>query len=280
MSIKLKVYKFFVNVLKQGVEFFGRSKATHIYASLIEELSPVLMTDTPSGMIKFFCPNRVIEWRANTLLTKEPETIEWIDTFANNETLWDIGANIGVYSLYAALKGLRVLAFEPAACNYYILNKNIEINKMSDRISSFCFAFNDLTKIDNFYMSNVEFGGAEHVFAQEIDWKGEKFLPVFKQATIGFTMDEFIDYFNPQFPNYIKIDVDGIEDKIIKGAYKTLKDDRVKSILVELNIAKKEVYNEITDILKNAGFSLVKRSHSPDFDNTKYSDIYNCIFSR
>jgi hypothetical protein len=33
---------------------------------------------------------------------------------------------------------------------------------------------------------------------------------------IGFTIDAFIETFFPDFPNYIKIDVDGLEDKILK----------------------------------------------------------------
>ena len=52
--------------------------------------------------VKFFVPNQLLEWRVNTCLTKEPETIEWIDGFENKENLifWDIGANIGLYSIY------------------------------------------------------------------------------------------------------------------------------------------------------------------------------------
>ena len=52
-------------------------------------------------------------FRFNTLLDKEPETIEWIDSFKPGETLWDIGANVGIYSIYAGLRGLNVLSFEP-----------------------------------------------------------------------------------------------------------------------------------------------------------------------
>ena len=34
--------------------------------------------------------------------TREPETLVWIDSFAHGEVLWDIGANVGAYTLYAA----------------------------------------------------------------------------------------------------------------------------------------------------------------------------------
>ena len=85
-------------------------------------------------------------WRARTSLTKEPETLEWINTFEDADVLWDIGANVGVYSLYAALRRLTVLAFEPSSANSYVRSRNVEINKMDDRVSTFCLTFNNMTK--------------------------------------------------------------------------------------------------------------------------------------
>src|SRR5262245_15783933 len=52
--------------------------------------------------IKFRTPSLRALWRAETLLTKEPATIRWIDRFAPRDIFWDVGANTGIYSLYAA----------------------------------------------------------------------------------------------------------------------------------------------------------------------------------
>ena len=68
----------------------------------------------------FFTPNEIIDWRVHTLLTKEPETLEWIDQFKGDEIVfWDIGANIGLYSIYAALKhkNIKIISFEPSVNN-------------------------------------------------------------------------------------------------------------------------------------------------------------------
>ena len=56
--------------------------------------------------IKFFVPNQLLNWRVDTYFSKEPETLEWIDNFEKKENLifWDIGANIGLYSIYNSLK--------------------------------------------------------------------------------------------------------------------------------------------------------------------------------
>lgn len=132
-------------MLKKVIQIVGRDKSTIIFARLSESLVPLSIQKTDFGEIKFFCPGELTEWRARTLLTKEPETIEWINTFSQTDTFWDIGSNVGMYSLYAALKGLLVLSFEPSPSNYYLLNRNIEINKMDDKISAYCIAFNDTT---------------------------------------------------------------------------------------------------------------------------------------
>ena len=43
----------------------------------------------------FYVPNRLNYFRVNTFSSKEPETLNWIDTFAKQNVFWDIGANIG-----------------------------------------------------------------------------------------------------------------------------------------------------------------------------------------
>ena len=49
---------------------------------------------------KFYTPNWLCRYRANTFSTKEPETLAWIDTYGSNGVFFDIGANVGLYSIY------------------------------------------------------------------------------------------------------------------------------------------------------------------------------------
>jgi hypothetical protein len=76
-------------------------------------------------------------WRAETLLTKEPETIAWLNYYTSKGgTFYDVGANIGVYSLYAAIKNpqLSVYAFEPVKNNFISLLNNKKLNKTNNFI--------------------------------------------------------------------------------------------------------------------------------------------------
>jgi len=280
MSIKQKALNLSTQLLKKTVQVVGRSKSTAILAQISEDIAPILIEETEFGRISFFCPGKIPEWRAKTLLTKEPETIEWINGFNKTDILWDIGANVGVYSLYAALRGLSVLAFEPSPSNYYLLGRNIEINKMDENISAYCIALNNVTKLDSFYMAKTELGGALNSFGEARDWQGKVFDASLKQAMVGFSLDDFIEQFNPPFPNHIKIDVDGIEDSIIKGANETLKDNRLKSVLIELDTERKEYTGEVTGIIENAGLALSKKEHAPIFDCGQFKNVFNHIFIR
>jgi len=280
MSLKQKAMNSSIRLLKMGIRVFGGRRSTLISAQLAEELAPIVSQETEFGVLNFFCPGKIPGWRALTLLTKEPETIEWINTFSDKDVFWDIGANVGVYTLYAALRNMAVVSFEPSPNNYYLLNRNIEINKMENRISALCIAFNDTTRLDFLYMANTELGGALNSFAEAVDWKGNSFSVSFKQAMLGFSIDDFIRQFNPPFPNHIKIDVDGIENKIIKGAEKTLSDRRVKSILVELDSSRAGYCKEVMVEVEKAGLKLIKKEHAPIFDSGQFADSYNYIFMR
>jgi len=264
MKIKQKIFYFMCRCLKMCIWLLGERNTALVSAFLAESLPPILTVKTKVGAIQFYCPGKISYWRAETLLTKEPDTIEWIDAFEKGSVFWDIGANVGEYALYAALKpnsNVKVMAFEPAATNYNILTRNIEINKMDNKISALCVAFNDITCLDYFYMSSTEAGCAHHGFCESIDWHGKQFTAKFKQGMLGFSIDEFILHFNPPFPNHIKIDVDGIENKIIKGAEKTIRNRRLKSLLVELDIERQDYSKDVIVYLEDAGLKLMSKKN-------------------
>ncbi|VUX54842.1 putative Methyltransferase FkbM domain protein [uncultured Woeseiaceae bacterium] len=280
MSVKQRVLSVVSRLLGRTIRIVGGSKSAQIAAHLAEDLSPTVSQNTEFGTIKFFCPGKLPEWRARTLLTKEPETLEWIGTFGETDVLWDIGANVGVYSLYAATKGHSVLAFEPSPSNYYLLGKNVEINKLDGRVLGYCVALNDTTKLDTFFMSNTELGGALSSFGEAIDWQGRSFVAQCRQSMVGFSVDDFIKLFAPPFPNHIKIDVDGIEDRIIIGARQTLADKRLKSVLVELDSERTEYCQGVAEALATSGLILLKKEHAPEFDQGESSAAFNYIFVR
>jgi hypothetical protein len=91
--------------------------------------------------VVYLTPNTRALWRVETLFSKEPDTIEWIASFAPDEVLADIGANVGMYTIWAAkTRGTRVFAFEPEAQNYALLNCNIHANGLDQAVRAYCSA--------------------------------------------------------------------------------------------------------------------------------------------
>jgi len=275
MGIKRRVFNFIANITIKALRL---NKATRFYCSFLEKIEPIFTVENHG--IKYFilCPNEIVRWRAETYFTKEPETIEWIDTFKAGDVLFDIGANIGLYSIYAAKKGINVIAFEPESQNFALLNKNFSLNKCYDKVMCLNAALSDDNLIDYLYMPLFQAGGAINCFGSPLDEQGKSFNPVFKQGVVSYTLDSFLLH-SKVFPTHIKIDVDGIEPKVINGSDKTLKDLRLKSMLIELN-DELPGHMEAIKKIQSRGLMLRHKKHSEMFEGGKYSKIFNYIFAR
>ena len=216
--------------------------------------------------------------RALSFETKEPETINWINNFDKDDCLLDIGANVGLYSLYAAYRKHSVISIEPDALNYALLNLNIRANNFSNYITPYSVAMHDKTKFSKFNISSYVWGGALNSFDNNIDFENKKFIPIHFQGVFGISLDKFLKMINV-FPNHIKIDVDGNERLILEGAKDTLSNLNVKSLLVELN-EKNLDYESTLDFIFTKGFTLVEKTHAEKYNQGKFSSLFNHIFKR
>lgn len=260
-----------------------RRRAVSTLRAALDDLGPegepVVRVDTPHGRLSFHCPNELTLWRAHTLTTKEPETIAWIDGFSPGDVLWDVGANVGLYSLYAALRGAgAVLAFEPSAANYATLNHNIRLNGMDERITALALALSDRPGLGVLELGDASSGGALSNF--RAGGCATSASPEYRQGMLAYGIDAFIRDFDPPFPNHVKIDVDGLEPDIVAGATATLADSRLRSVSVELDDARPDGRDAVIDAMARAGLRLAGRAHAPMFDVGPYAGVYNHHFTR
>jgi FkbM family methyltransferase len=221
--------------------------------------------------------------RARELLTKEPDTINWIrDFMGKDDVMYDVGANIGVFGLYAAAKqGTRVLAFEPMCTNYDILNKNIHLNGLDERMTAYNIAFYDKTAASHLNMSRFRAGQASHGYHRAIAADHEtEFEPAFRQGMIGFSLDDFIEKLDQPCPNHIKIDVDGSEPQIIRGMTKTLADPQLKTIAIELDPDHRPADQEVLEIIKANGFELLDDEAYINRAYISWTAVHNCFLVR
>jgi FkbM family methyltransferase len=191
-------------------------------------LEQTLAIDTPRGRVRFVALGRTSVGRAATLLTKQPATIAWIDRFEPNSVFWDIGANIGVYTLYASLaRDTRIVAIEPAAVNYFALTANCEINHLGGRVTCLLAAVGRDKAIADLAVSQFA-AAASFGF-------GAKKAQVFegRQAAAVMPMDQLVDEYGLPCPHYIKIDVPGLTDDILAGGARTLSRPEVREVHIE-----------------------------------------------
>ncbi len=211
---------------------------------------------------------------------KEPETLEWIDSFDNKSKIifWDIGGNIGLYSIYAALKypNIEVVTFEPSTSNLRVLSRNISINKLEEKIKICQFPLTDRNNSFLMMKENLfEEGGALNSFGQNYDYNGNIFISNNQYRISGTSINYLLENNILQIPNYIKIDVDGIEHLILKGADKYLNSPLIKSLSVELNEMFLEQFDEVNKIMKKFKFNFKHKKRA-----VNYSETYNYVFER
>lgn len=213
-------------------------------------------------------------WRAQSFSIKEPETLEWLRIEINEQSVfWDIGANIGLYSLYAAILNQRckILAFEPESQNYASLCRNVYVNNFSN-IDVFGFAVNGgPLSIGNLHVSEMMAGAAVHNLEVPSPWT--KHESVFQQKTVTVSLDDLVDRFLLPPPTIVKIDVDGIELEILKGARKMLHSN-INTLLVELDACDSGQVDLMTEIMTAARFSLVSQSNRSAKINDKLPKNY------
>ena len=278
-----KILKLIIKIFaKSIIKFSSKINAGRYF---IDELSSAIFRKKKTIKHKdlefsFYIPNRLNFFRIDTFSSKEPETLEWIDTFKKKSVFWDIGANIGLYSCYAVKRAdCQVYAFEPSVFNLELLAKNIYLNSLSDKIAIISLPLFDSLAVKPFYMTSIERGGALSNFGECVDHEGLPMTSTFKYKTVGMSIDQAISLLNFSKPNYIKIDVDGIEDLILKGATDTLKS--VESLLIEVNDNFIKQARDTEEYLTKSGFKLKQKRHSEIIAKSeKFSSFYNQIWTK
>jgi len=209
-----------------------------------------------------FVANSYLEYifRAQKSFHREKVTMHWLRNVVQPEdVIYDIGANVGAYSLYAGYKvkdsGGRVYAFEPAFFNFFSLSRNIEANLLNEIVIPYPVALGRNTREAKFFLSDTTAGSALHGVGRA-ESEGKEFEAKFQQGVFVTTLDEFCNHSGVAFPNHIKIDVDGTESDIVSGMQKTMNDYKLKSVMIEID--RDVSHGDIEARLIDSGFQEVK----------------------
>jgi FkbM family methyltransferase len=277
------IYKFLLFVDEIIKLIFNKSFLIW-FKDFIEKNSYKKITVLNKNLI-FFTPNYLTSWRVDSINESEPETLDWINSFKKKKEVifWDIGANIGIYSIYAATKhkNIKVVSFEPSTSNLRILSRNISINNFQKKIIINQFPLSD-KKNKYLLMRENQFveGGALNSFNENLNFEGKKINTKYSYNIYGTTASHLLKSKILTIPNYIKIDVDGIEHLILKGFGKFLKNKKIESISVEINENFKDQFKNILILMKKNNFKIIKKEKSFLDVSKKFEKTYNYIFGR
>lgn len=220
---------------KTVLQFLQRSQTGRILISMTTRFA---FTQTASVIIRGTTVHySTIEYswlknRFEDIETLEPTTLTWIDDADANSVIWDIGANIGSYAIYAGLKkNMQVVAFEPSPFNIEFLSRNIWLNNLESQVTVVPNPLSSNATQAKLLMKSIEWGNSGSTFGENYGERGQPLEVEFEYQTIGFSMDQAMTWLGLAQPDYIKLDVDGIEGLILGGGTKVL--SKVKSLLVE-----------------------------------------------
>lgn len=190
------------------------------------------------------------------LKEKEPETIQWLEKYIKpDDIFFDIGANVGSYSLISAKLGAKVYSFEPAATNFNLLLQNVYLNNLQNEIKLFPFVIGDYSRAKIFIYKDLKPGSTHGVY-----WGG-----TVGHLTYQFSLEELLTNSWIKFPNHIKIDVDGYENGVLNGMHNILRKG-IKTMQIEFWNRNLSIANWIVN---EFGYKIINKTkrNNPEFTN-------------
>jgi FkbM family methyltransferase len=175
----------------------------------------------------------------------------------------DIGAHMGRYTIISSKRvgaNGKVVAIEAHPSNFEMLKSNIKLNQLTNVIPLNYAAYSKETKI-NLYLPDEESGYTMHhsimsnyVFTKYKDKTEDKFVEVSAN-----TLDYLLQLNEITDVNWVKIDVEGAEFEVLKGASNVLSKSKDIALLIEVH--GKDTYEPIIESLRSYNFKI-------DFEKT------------
>jgi FkbM family methyltransferase len=164
------------------------------------------------GTLDFQFANYAYEWGVKKFVYKH---------LPQCQGFLDIGSNIGTYAILMAGKGLHGYAFEPIKSNYDALRINLILNQLEEKVTAFPVALGEKNRKAKFLYDTVN-TGASHLASihpeDETDAREESSFS--EIVPLDSLMDQL--HFDKEETIFIKIDVEGMEEKVLLGAKKFL----------------------------------------------------------
>ena len=224
----------------------------------------------------------IAEFKRVRRRTQQRPLAAWLASFRQTDVFLDIGANIGSLALTAArLHGGRVpvIAIEPAFDSFAALVRNIFANDFAGIVTPLQVALFDETGVRPLYRSRLGAGSASHTVNAALDYAGRPFVAAAVEQVPTYRLDDLVRVLGLPRPTRIKIDVDGVEDKVLAGAVDVLSTSacEVYTELIEAD-AEDPRARAVTAFMHHLGYAVVNAvEHRPPGTFPRVADV---LFAR
>lgn len=207
-------YRYFCDFIKHGEYWFIFSSFKYILFKKPTRKTRIVKSQvgyflSRKGTIDFQFANYAYEWNVKSYI------LEQLNEY---NVFLDVGANIGTYCILLAGKGLRCFGFEPIKGNYQAFQVNVLLNDLDDKIKVLDYGLGKTESTANFIFNTVN-TGASHLFSPPDEEDG-----IHEKVRIN-ALDNVYKSFNLDINDKIlmKVDVEGMEEKVFLGAKEFLK---------------------------------------------------------
>ena len=225
---------------------------------------PFLKLNMPKYNFEFYCRNNKDDFKA--MIIHKDDIIEHFRP-KEGDIVVDVGAHIGLYTMIASRlvgENGKVIAIEAHPENYEMLNRNIKLNGLTNVMPLNYAVYSKETKI-KLYLRDEELGCTVYntIIGSRANTREDKSIEVNANTLDDLLQNNGISHADI---NWIKIDVEGAEFEVLKGAVKVLAKNKNIALLIEVHNLEdgKNLYRPIMDLLEKYNFKV-------EFENTYYN---------
>jgi FkbM family methyltransferase len=167
-----------------------------------------------------------------TYFQEEQNIVDWMECAKDSEVILDVGANLGIYSLaaLAANPRARVHAFEPTPEIAGRLAETMEKNGLQDLVR-----VNEMMVGENSDSAYLNFCTSENGKNEGMNYITQNPVSDGALEVVGTTLDDYCKKNELAQLDLVKIDVQGNEPSVLRGAEELLRSRAIKTIFMELN---------------------------------------------
>jgi FkbM family methyltransferase len=258
--VSVVLMRILAKTILKVLRIHGRSRWSNEFIQVID---PSITVEVPGfesisdePRIWFRTGHGRLFWRATKTPSLDLDTNNWIAKFVESDVFYDVGANIGLYSIMATkFMKVRTYALEIDLMNARMLYENISMNGCEEKIMVLPIGLDNKSSEEILYLKSMSYGDALHNLREPNKMVRSPILSQMKVPV--FKLDDLIKVLGLPSPTKLKIDVDGVDLAVLEGSSNAL--TTVTSLIIEY-MPNSQTRQKIHDLLGNHGFTF-------DFDS-------------